>query len=48
MHRYIYQHHTVKVIDDMLCDILMEADPFFQVSGAGGELRTMSESVDDM
>ena len=46
--RYVYQHHTVKVIDDMMCDILEAADPFFHVAGANGASCSMSESVEDM
>eukprot|EP00048_Salpingoeca_helianthica_P022957 m.21299 g.21299 ORF g.21299 m.21299 type:complete len:538 (+) comp8052_c0_seq2:69-1682(+) len=48
LHKYVYQHHTVKVIDDMICDILHLADPHFRVTGSEGVMRTLSESVDDM
>eukprot|EP00047_Mylnosiga_fluctuans_P016034 m.51227 g.51227 ORF g.51227 m.51227 type:complete len:541 (+) comp6291_c0_seq1:1199-2821(+) len=48
LHKYVYQHHTVKVIDDMLCDVLAASDPFVRVPGADGAMRCMSEAVDDM
>ncbi len=48
MRRYVYQHHTVKIVDDMLCDILEASDAYVLVPGANGLSKTMSEAVEDM
>jgi hypothetical protein len=48
MHKYAYQHRIVKVIDHMLSDALLAADPFFTVRGEGGKPVRISECVNDV
>lgn len=48
MHKYAYQHRIVKVIDHMLSDALLAADPFFTVRGSAGKPMRISECVNDV
>ncbi|KEG09976.1 dendritic cell-derived IFNG-induced protein [Trypanosoma grayi] len=47
LHKHVYQHRIVKVIDHMVADALYEANPYFTVKTSGGKLIRMSECVDD-
>lgn len=48
LHKYAYQHRVVKVIDHMISDILLLADPHFTVRGSGGQPMKISECVEDI
>eukprot|EP00045_Choanoeca_perplexa_P007770 m.71392 g.71392 ORF g.71392 m.71392 type:complete len:602 (-) comp14212_c0_seq2:58-1863(-) len=49
LHKFVYQHHTVNVIEEMICDALRLADPYFYMLGTtnGKEIR-ISDAVDDV
>jgi hypothetical protein len=48
LHKYAYQHRIVKVVDHMLSDALLAADPYFRVRGANGASVRISDCVDDV
>eukprot|EP00667_Euglena_gracilis_P003787 EG_transcript_3799 len=47
LHKYVYQHHTVKVVEEMLLDVFEAAEGHFWLTGTGGRRLTLSQSVDD-
>lgn len=47
MHKYVYQHHTVKVCEQMLLDAFTAAEGNLWLTGTGGRRVTLAESVDD-
>lgn len=49
LHKFVYQHHTVNVIEEMICDTLRAADEHitFLFDAQGRQLRRLSEAVDD-
>ena len=48
LHRKGYQHRTIKIIDRMLLDALLEADRHFTLTGPTGETFRLSEACDDV
>ncbi|XP_071968325.1 deoxynucleoside triphosphate triphosphohydrolase SAMHD1 [Engystomops pustulosus] len=48
LHRRAYQHKVGNIIETMITDALLKADPHIQIEGSGGKLYTISGSVDDM
>jgi HD superfamily phosphohydrolase len=46
LHKYAYQHRVPRVVDLMISDALMAAEPFFKVRSADGVDRTLTECVD--
>ncbi|XP_046895374.1 deoxynucleoside triphosphate triphosphohydrolase SAMHD1-like isoform X2 [Hypomesus transpacificus] len=48
LHRRAYQHRVVEVIQLMIRDALVEANPFILIEGSGGGMFRMSEAIDDM
>lgn len=49
LHKYVYQHHTVKVVEEMICDVLTAAnDHFFPMRNAAGQPCRISDAIDDM
>ncbi|KAK3085046.1 hypothetical protein FSP39_023473, partial [Pinctada imbricata] len=47
LHRRAYQHSVNTSIEVMICDGLLKADDHFLVPGAEGEMKKMSDCVDD-
>jgi len=48
LHKYVYQHRIVEVIDHMIMDALDLAGPHFTVPGSEGKQYTLPECVDDI
>ncbi|XP_074644284.1 deoxynucleoside triphosphate triphosphohydrolase SAMHD1-like isoform X2 [Tubulanus polymorphus] len=48
LHRRAYQHKTNQIMEVMLTEALIEADPYLLISGTNGKMMKMSESIDDM
>ncbi|KAM9501651.1 deoxynucleoside triphosphate triphosphohydrolase SAMHD1-like [Clarias gariepinus] len=48
LHRRAYQHNVTKIIEEMIAEALVKADPFIQIEGSKGKMYKMSEAVDDM
>ncbi|XP_038659612.1 deoxynucleoside triphosphate triphosphohydrolase SAMHD1-like [Scyliorhinus canicula] len=48
LHRRAYQHRVNNIIEWMITEALMLADPHIEISGANGELYKISTSIDDM
>lgn len=48
LHRRAYQHSVGNIIETMITEALLKADDFIKIPGTNGEMRKLSESVDDM
>ena len=48
LHRKGYQHRTIKIIDRMMLDALLEADSHFTLTGPDGETFRLSEACDNV
>ncbi|KAM9752024.1 deoxynucleoside triphosphate triphosphohydrolase SAMHD1 [Menidia menidia] len=48
LHRRAYQHKVGSIIETMITEAFLKADPYIQIEGSGGEMRTLSTSIDDM
>ncbi|XP_040911770.1 deoxynucleoside triphosphate triphosphohydrolase SAMHD1-like isoform X4 [Toxotes jaculatrix] len=48
LHRRAYQHKVNKIIEVMITDAFLKADPYIQIEGSGGKKFTLSTSIDDM
>ncbi|XP_045688699.1 deoxynucleoside triphosphate triphosphohydrolase SAMHD1 isoform X2 [Phyllostomus hastatus] len=48
LHRRAYQHKVSNIIDRMITDALLEADPYIEITGAGGKKYRISTAIDDM
>jgi len=48
LHRKGYQHRTIKIIDRMMLDALLEADRHFTLTGPDGETFRLSEACDNV
>jgi hypothetical protein len=48
LHRRAYQHKTCNIIEHMIVEALIEAEPFIHLPGADGRRVTMSEAIHDM
>ncbi|XP_068119754.1 deoxynucleoside triphosphate triphosphohydrolase SAMHD1-like [Hyperolius riggenbachi] len=48
LHRRAYQHKVGNIIETMITDALLKADPYIKIEGSAGKLYRISESVDDM
>ncbi|XP_072918223.1 deoxynucleoside triphosphate triphosphohydrolase SAMHD1-like [Hemitrygon akajei] len=48
LHRRAYQHKVVNIIESMITEAMVLADPHIQISGTGGEQYRMSTAIDDM
>ncbi|XP_072918215.1 deoxynucleoside triphosphate triphosphohydrolase SAMHD1-like isoform X1 [Hemitrygon akajei] len=48
LHRRAYQHKVVNIIESMITEAMVLADPHIQISGSGGEQYRMSTAIDDM
>ncbi|CAG6021538.1 unnamed protein product [Menidia menidia] len=48
LHRRAYQHKVGSIIETMITEAFLKADPYIQIEGSGGDMRTLSTSIDDM
>ncbi|XP_075703066.1 deoxynucleoside triphosphate triphosphohydrolase SAMHD1-like [Rhinoderma darwinii] len=48
LHRRAYQHKVGNIIETMITDAFLKADPHIKIEGSGGNYYTISSSVDDM
>ncbi|XP_055508217.1 deoxynucleoside triphosphate triphosphohydrolase SAMHD1-like [Leucoraja erinacea] len=48
LHRRAYQHRVVNIIESMITEALVLADPHIQIVGKNKEKYTISESIEDM
>uniref|UniRef100_UPI00398EAD13 deoxynucleoside triphosphate triphosphohydrolase SAMHD1-like n=1 Tax=Pristiophorus japonicus TaxID=55135 RepID=UPI00398EAD13 len=48
LHRRAYQHRVSNIIESMITEALVLADPHIEISGTDGKLYTMSTAIDDM
>ncbi|XP_072135874.1 deoxynucleoside triphosphate triphosphohydrolase SAMHD1-like [Mobula birostris] len=48
LHRRAYQHKVVNIIESMITEAMVLADPHILISGSGGNQYTMSTAIDDM
>ncbi|MCJ8731125.1 hypothetical protein PDJAM_G00195590, partial [Pangasius djambal] len=48
LHRRAYQHKVTKIIEEMITEALVKADPYIKFKGTGGKMYKMSEAIDDM
>lgn len=48
LHRRAYQHSVGNSIEIMITEALLKADEFIKIPGTNGEMRKLSETVDDM
>ncbi|XP_067904713.1 deoxynucleoside triphosphate triphosphohydrolase SAMHD1 [Heterodontus francisci] len=48
LHRRAYQHRVSNIIESMITEALLLADPYIEISGANGKLYTLSTAIDDM
>ncbi|KAB5578926.1 hypothetical protein PHYPO_G00188100 [Pangasianodon hypophthalmus] len=47
LHQRAYQHKVTKIIEEMIAEALVKADPYIQIEGSSGKCR-MSEAIEDM
>ncbi|KAK3567733.1 hypothetical protein QTP86_024055, partial [Hemibagrus guttatus] len=48
LHRRAYQHKVTKIIEEMITEALVKADPYIEIEGSSGKMYKMSEAIDDM
>ncbi|XP_065778025.1 deoxynucleoside triphosphate triphosphohydrolase SAMHD1 isoform X2 [Muntiacus reevesi] len=48
LHRRAYQHKVGNIIDTMITDAFLKADPYIEIIGSGGEKYCISTAIDDM
>nr|KAF6358993.1 SAM and HD domain containing deoxynucleoside triphosphate triphosphohydrolase 1 [Pipistrellus kuhlii] len=48
LHRRAYQHKVGNVIDMMITDAFLKADPYIEIAGTGGKKCRISTAIDDM
>ncbi|XP_047669851.1 deoxynucleoside triphosphate triphosphohydrolase SAMHD1-like [Tachysurus fulvidraco] len=48
LHRRAYQHKVTKIIEEMITEALVKADPYILIQGSSGKMYKMSEAIDDM
>lgn len=49
LHKYVYQHHTVNVIEEMICDVFAEANDHLEIfCHEDGRPCRISDAVEDM
>lgn len=48
LHKFVYQHHTVNVIEEMICDVLTAANDHLRcITDRNGLQRRLSDAVED-
>ncbi|XP_069907974.1 deoxynucleoside triphosphate triphosphohydrolase SAMHD1 isoform X4 [Oryctolagus cuniculus] len=48
LHRRAYQHKVGNIIDTMITDALLKADPYIKITGAAGKTYSISTAIEDM
>uniref|UniRef100_A0A4W4DSL8 Deoxynucleoside triphosphate triphosphohydrolase SAMHD1 n=1 Tax=Electrophorus electricus TaxID=8005 RepID=A0A4W4DSL8_ELEEL len=48
LHRRAYQHKVANIIEVMITEALVKADPYVQIQGSSGKMYKISESIHDM
>ncbi|XP_044520270.1 deoxynucleoside triphosphate triphosphohydrolase SAMHD1 isoform X2 [Gracilinanus agilis] len=48
LHRRAYQHKIGNIIEKMITDAFLKADPYIQIEGSGGKKYKLSTAIDDM
>ncbi|XP_062946654.1 deoxynucleoside triphosphate triphosphohydrolase SAMHD1 [Cynocephalus volans] len=48
LHRRAYQHKVGNIVDAMITDALLKADPYIEITGAKGKKYHISTAIDDM
>lgn len=48
LHRRAYQHKVGNIIETMITEAFIKADPHIKIQGSGGKMFTMSTAIDDM
>uniref|UniRef100_A0A3B3C2U0 Deoxynucleoside triphosphate triphosphohydrolase SAMHD1 n=1 Tax=Oryzias melastigma TaxID=30732 RepID=A0A3B3C2U0_ORYME len=48
LHRRAYQHKVGNIIETMITEAFLKADPYIQIEGAEGKMFTLSTAIDDM
>ncbi|XP_020030850.1 deoxynucleoside triphosphate triphosphohydrolase SAMHD1 [Castor canadensis] len=48
LHRRAYQHKVGNIIDTMITDAFLKADPYIEIQGAEGKKYRISTAIDDM
>ncbi|KAM8945627.1 deoxynucleoside triphosphate triphosphohydrolase SAMHD1 [Pelodytes ibericus] len=48
LHRRAYQHKVGNIIETMITDAFLKADPYIKIEGSDGKYYTISSAVDDM
>ncbi|XP_030623579.1 deoxynucleoside triphosphate triphosphohydrolase SAMHD1-like [Chanos chanos] len=48
LHRRAYQHKVGNIIETMITEAFVKADPHIQIQGSGGKMFTLSSAIDDM
>uniref|UniRef100_A0A8D2DER9 Deoxynucleoside triphosphate triphosphohydrolase SAMHD1 n=1 Tax=Sciurus vulgaris TaxID=55149 RepID=A0A8D2DER9_SCIVU len=48
LHRKAYQHRVSNLIDTMVADAFLKADPYIEITGANGKKYHISTAIDDM
>ncbi|KAL1786310.1 deoxynucleoside triphosphate triphosphohydrolase SAMHD1 isoform X2 [Sigmodon hispidus] len=48
LHRRAYQHKISNLIDIMITEAFLKADPYMEIIGSGGEKFRISRAIDDM
>ncbi|XP_074148702.1 deoxynucleoside triphosphate triphosphohydrolase SAMHD1-like [Sminthopsis crassicaudata] len=48
LHRRAYQHRVGNIIDTMITDAFLKADPHIEIEGSGGKKYKLSTAIDDM
>ncbi|XP_069508218.1 deoxynucleoside triphosphate triphosphohydrolase SAMHD1 [Ambystoma mexicanum] len=48
LHRRAYQHKVASIIETMITDALLKADPYIKIEGANGKQFSISTAIEDM
>uniref|UniRef100_A0A3P9LMH0 Deoxynucleoside triphosphate triphosphohydrolase SAMHD1 n=1 Tax=Oryzias latipes TaxID=8090 RepID=A0A3P9LMH0_ORYLA len=48
LHRRAYQHKVCNIIENMITEAFLKADPYIQIEGTEGKMFTLSTAIDDM
>ncbi|XP_056589714.1 deoxynucleoside triphosphate triphosphohydrolase SAMHD1 isoform X2 [Triplophysa dalaica] len=48
LHRRAYQHKVGSIIETMITEAFVKADPYIQIQGSSGRMFTISSAIDDM
>ncbi|XP_056129818.1 deoxynucleoside triphosphate triphosphohydrolase SAMHD1 [Lampris incognitus] len=48
LHRRAYQHRVGNIIETMLTEAMLKADPYIQIEGSEEKMFTLSTAIDDM